>query len=305
MTLRRCTIALGTAAAFACAAPTTASAACAGEATPAATGSATELRAAVVCLVNEARTARGLTPLASESRLQTAAQAHADDMRAKSYFAHQGVLGPGLGDRVTARGYDWSTVGENIAQGQRTPFEVVEAWLGSSGHCKNILGAFSDIGIGVNSGRYWVQDFGVQQGQRAGTKGGSCTTSLGRSAVEGAVAAPSPGEPAPTAGAVAGPAIRKVLAVAGSRRAVRVSVACPAGRAACTGKLRLRMSTRGAVLATKSFDVPSGGTRPVIVRVSSAAEARLRRASRRSVRLELHASGQATRARTVQLSAAR
>lgn len=307
MTLRSCTIALATAAACAATVPATASAACAGETTPAVSGTQTALRDAIVCLVNEARSARGLTLLTAEPRLQAAAQGHADDMRSKAYFAHQGVLGPALGERASARGYVWSALGENIAQGQITPYEVVQAWLGSSGHCANILGAFADIGVGVNAAAYWVQDFGVQRSAKAGTKGGGCTTSLGRAAVADVPsAAAAPGVAASvTTAAASGPTIRKVLAIAGTRRAVRVSVACPVGRAMCSGRIRLRVSARGTVLATGAFNVPAGGTRPVTVRLTTVAEARLRRAGRRRVRLEFRAAGQATQTSAVTLSAAR
>ena len=50
---------------------------------------------------------------------------------------------------------------ENIAQGQRTPEEVVQAWMNSAGHRANILNnGFTHIGVGyVESGNYWTQQF--------------------------------------------------------------------------------------------------------------------------------------------------
>jgi uncharacterized protein YkwD len=51
-------------------------------------------------------------------------------------------------------------VGENIAVGQLTPKEVIQDWMNSPGHRKNILHSeFAEIGIGL-FGDYWVQNFG-------------------------------------------------------------------------------------------------------------------------------------------------
>lgn len=56
--------------------------------------------------------------------------------------------------------------GENIAMGQKTPTQVMDSWMHSDGHMKNILGMtadFSTIGIGCferEGTLYWVQCFG-------------------------------------------------------------------------------------------------------------------------------------------------
>lgn len=56
------------------------------------------------------------------------------------------------------------TVGENIAAGQQTPAEVMNAWMNSQGHRENIMNSsFGQIGVGVvkggSYGIYWVQMF--------------------------------------------------------------------------------------------------------------------------------------------------
>lgn len=58
-------------------------------------------------------------------------------------------------------GISYKSAGENIAQGQRTPEEVVQAWMNSAGHRANILNSgFTHIGVGyVESGNYWTQQF--------------------------------------------------------------------------------------------------------------------------------------------------
>jgi len=61
-------------------------------------------------------------------------------------------------------GLRYSAAGENIAMGQRTPQEVVNAWMSSPGHRSNILSpAYTQIGVGLakksNGVCYWTQMF--------------------------------------------------------------------------------------------------------------------------------------------------
>ncbi len=98
-------------------------------------------------------------------RLTEAAQGHATDMARHHYFSHESLNGRTLRDRVFAVGYTfkgfkkWS-VGENIAEGQRSIDEVMDGWIQSEGHCKNLMNAqFKEIGI-AEYRYYWVQDFG-------------------------------------------------------------------------------------------------------------------------------------------------
>lgn len=57
--------------------------------------------------------------------------------------------------------------GENLAYGFETVSEVMEAWMKSSGHRKNMLNAeYASVGIGcfyVNGERYWSQCFGYAE----------------------------------------------------------------------------------------------------------------------------------------------
>lgn len=94
--------------------------------------------------------------------LATAAQKHSDDMKAQNNMSHIGSDGSSSGDRARDAGYNWSTVGENIAAGQTSAQQVMNDWLGSAGHCKNIMNAdFKEMGA-ANSGTYWTQVFGAQ-----------------------------------------------------------------------------------------------------------------------------------------------
>lgn len=56
--------------------------------------------------------------------------------------------------------YAWTSYGENVANGYTTEQIVMNAWLGSEDHCKNIMNAgFKDIGVG-RDGNYWTEEFG-------------------------------------------------------------------------------------------------------------------------------------------------
>ena len=123
----------------------------------------------LLTLVNDARRsgydcgARGVFAatgaVALESHLTAAAQAHADDMNAKNYFSHTGQDGSTVGTRVSRSGYTWSWVGENIALGYPDAGAVMAGWLGSDGHCANVMNPnFTHLGAG-KSGSYWVQVF--------------------------------------------------------------------------------------------------------------------------------------------------
>jgi uncharacterized protein YkwD len=58
-------------------------------------------------------------------------------------------------------GIQFRAAGENIAMGQPTPKEVVNDWMHSQGHRRNILSKdFNYIGVGyVKDGNYWTQEF--------------------------------------------------------------------------------------------------------------------------------------------------
>ncbi len=97
--------------------------------------------------------------------LQEASWLHAKDMNSRNYFSHTTPEGVTSRDRIyaqgyTIRGYKYVAVGENIAKGQLTIQEVVDDWLNSEGHCRNIMNPnFMEVGIS-KQGDYWVQEFG-------------------------------------------------------------------------------------------------------------------------------------------------
>jgi uncharacterized protein YkwD len=129
------------------------------------------LQRAVVCLINQQRARRGLPRLHENQRLNRSAQGWTNVMVSHGLFSH----GADFSARISAVGFNWSTAGENIASGFKTPAAVVRGWMGSPGHCRNILTpSFLDVGVGVSSrgvgrvrGATWTQDFGLPMSRHA------------------------------------------------------------------------------------------------------------------------------------------
>lgn len=113
----------------------------------------------VVTLVNAQRADAGCDPLRVDSRLTDAAQEHSEDMDRRDYMSHQSPEGEGPGDRASRHGYDaWGA--ENVASGQTSAQQVMDAWMNSDGHRRNILNCgLVAIGVG-ESGNAWTQMFG-------------------------------------------------------------------------------------------------------------------------------------------------
>ncbi len=121
--------------------------------------SAAVLEGALVSLTNNARADAHLSPLAENSELTIAAQAKANDMAARGYFAHTGPEGKLAWDWMHEAGYDYAYAGENLAAHFYNSDEVVQAWLDSPTHRANVMRSnFSDIGIGIARGTYQGQD---------------------------------------------------------------------------------------------------------------------------------------------------
>ncbi|MFG2140963.1 CAP domain-containing protein [Streptomyces sp. NPDC048650] len=124
---------------------------------------ASRTAARVVELVNNERSKAGCAPLTVNSALTKAAQNHSEDMAAHRNMSHTGSDGSSPEDRITSAGYNWNAYGENVAYGYSTPESVMDGWMSSPGHKRNILDcSFKEIGVGLaQPGDYWTQDFGT------------------------------------------------------------------------------------------------------------------------------------------------
>lgn len=130
---------------------------------PVPTGNAA-LEARVVELVNVRRASAGCEPLVLEPRLTAAARGHSADMAARGYFAHTTPEGVEFSTRITRAGYTWSAAAENIAMGYRDAATVVNGWIGSPGHLRNIEDCrYRETGVGLvhnaSNTAYWTQVF--------------------------------------------------------------------------------------------------------------------------------------------------
>ncbi|MBQ7765832.1 MAG: CAP domain-containing protein [Lachnospiraceae bacterium] len=116
----------------------------------------------VVNLVNAERAKKGLAPLTIDTKIQAAAMVRAKEC--EQSFSHTRPDGSSFATALKEQNVSYRSAGENIAYGQRTPEEVMKAWMNSSGHRANIMNAnFTTIGVGyyenANGTDYWCQIF--------------------------------------------------------------------------------------------------------------------------------------------------
>lgn len=104
-----------------------------------------------------------------DDRLVRAARGHSEDMMRRGFFDHhappnpyQGTPGSAPHDRMTAAGYSGRAFSENIATAP-SALQAHLGWFGSSGHHRNLLSPWEDLGVGHMS-RRWTQNFGSGAG---------------------------------------------------------------------------------------------------------------------------------------------
>ena len=137
------------------------------------------LQQALLSLINDARAqiqhcgSKRYSPaatLTSHPTLQKVARSHSRDMADNDYFSHQDNDGLQVWDRALTAGYEYSTIAENIATGQDTTGEVHDGWLGSPGHCANLMnpeithfGAACADHKNTDNQPYWTTVFGRER----------------------------------------------------------------------------------------------------------------------------------------------
>lgn len=112
-------------------------------------------------IVNEEREADNKDTLEWDEDLAACAQERAYEIQEK--FSHTRPDDTKCYTILDENGISYSSAGENIAYGQSSPESVMNSWMHSSGHKKNILkSSFGRIGVGcayINGSCYWVQLF--------------------------------------------------------------------------------------------------------------------------------------------------
>ena len=135
-----------------------------------------DIRGEFLAAVNRARAVKQICgntpyrpapPVSWSGALATAAYLHSKDMVRKKFLSHTGSDGSSAGERISRQGYPWRTYGENLAFGNPTVSSVIQGWLVSERHCRNLMNpAFTEIGAGYFIGpfggnpaaRYWTLD---------------------------------------------------------------------------------------------------------------------------------------------------
>lgn len=114
---------------------------------------------ALVELANNNRIQNNVSHLSTNAVLEAAAQLKANDMAAKSYFAHVSPEGLTPWHWFKQAGYDFQYAGENLAVNFSDSYDVDRAWMNSPTHKANILnGKFTEIGIATAKGYYNGQE---------------------------------------------------------------------------------------------------------------------------------------------------
>ena len=106
--------------------------------------------------------------LSWQPQAEQAALAQAQYLQRENQFSHSGANGSTIGDRMSAAGYAWQAVGENLAAGYADFGAVLQGWLDSPGHCANVMnGSFVDVGVVLVQGTasntyrtYWAMALG-------------------------------------------------------------------------------------------------------------------------------------------------
>ncbi|HYM64872.1 MAG TPA: CAP domain-containing protein [Candidatus Sulfotelmatobacter sp.] len=113
----------------------------------------------LLVLTNQKRQEAGLSPLSLNSTLSQAASSKASDMFGKDYWAHIAPDGTTPWVFIKSSGYNYVYAGENLARGYSSAPDVVNAWMASPEHRKNMLSSnYTDVGFAVSTGKLTGED---------------------------------------------------------------------------------------------------------------------------------------------------
>lgn len=112
-------------------------------------------------------------PLQWSPSLERAAAVQVRDMAQRNTVSHAGSDGSDVAARVSREGYNWSAVGENAAAGNATLAATLAQWMGSPGHCSNLMGGhFRELAVvgvrlpGQGFEWYWIMVLAAPMGRR-------------------------------------------------------------------------------------------------------------------------------------------
>ncbi|WP_371226846.1 CAP domain-containing protein [Roseovarius sp. 2305UL8-3] len=113
-------------------------------------------------MLNALRTQNGRHALRPNRALMRAAQMHAQDMGTNNFMDHRGSNGSKVRQRASRHGYRACNIAENLGLGQGSASEVMNQWMNSPAHRKNMLhGQMKEYGLARGPRNAWVLVFGA------------------------------------------------------------------------------------------------------------------------------------------------
>lgn len=113
----------------------------------------------LLLLTNQKRQENGLAPLSLNQELSNAALNKASNMFAENYWAHNSPDGKTPWVFIKGAGYNYIYAGENLARGFTNASDVVNAWMASPEHRKNMLSSnYQNVGYAVETGKLNGED---------------------------------------------------------------------------------------------------------------------------------------------------
>ena len=121
----------------------------------------------VIEIINTVRAEENLSPLIADEKLSQAAMYKCKDMSINAEYGHASKTYGDASVLMDIFEIPYMAWGENISAGQRTPIEVMTAFLNSPGHKENIMNSyFTHIGVGYLEdeffGTLWAQEFAMK-----------------------------------------------------------------------------------------------------------------------------------------------
>lgn len=125
----------------------------------------------IIRRINLVRSAEGLSILNKDNRLMNSALSKANDMSLNNYFSHPTLNDLKMFYWINGADYSYDFAGENLAKGFTSIDRLIDAWVFSPTHYKNIVNhKFKDTGIGIAKGVlngkeivFIVQHFGLEK----------------------------------------------------------------------------------------------------------------------------------------------
>lgn len=113
----------------------------------------------LLLLTNQKRQENGLPVLTINSELSQAAANKASDMFGRDYWAHNAPDGTAPWVFIKGAGYNYIYAGENLARGFNNAPDVINAWMASPSHKKNMLSSnYQNVGFAVSTGKLNGED---------------------------------------------------------------------------------------------------------------------------------------------------